>query len=91
MADTQPKYFDIVKRVGAMATKYRPAHLTDGIVSLCTQPFQEVPITDAGVDTAAFLEACEDLVKLFGEASTREGRAQASSHLHSLLIASLSQ
>ena len=45
---------------------------------MCSQPFQEVPITDAGVDTAAFLEACEDLVKLFGEASTREGRAQAS-------------
>merc|ERR1711939_555922 len=29
------------------------------------RPFQDVPITDEGVDTVAFLEACEDLVKLF--------------------------
>jgi len=27
--------------------------------------FADVPVTDEGVDTAAFLEACEDLVKLF--------------------------
>ena len=26
-----------------------------------------MPITESGVDTPSFLEACEDLVKLFGE------------------------
>jgi hypothetical protein len=31
-----------------------------------TQPFQDVPVTEQGVDTAAFLEACEDVVKMFG-------------------------
>lgn len=30
------------------------------------QPFQDVPVTEQGVDTAAFLEACEDVVKMFG-------------------------
>lgn len=29
--------------------------------------FADVPVTDEGVDTVAFLEACEDLVKLFGQ------------------------
>ena len=29
--------------------------------------FADVPITDEGVDTLAFLQACQDLVKLFGE------------------------
>ncbi|KAA1102531.1 hypothetical protein PGTUg99_009268 [Puccinia graminis f. sp. tritici] len=27
--------------------------------------FADVPVTDEGVDTLAFLEACEDLVRLF--------------------------
>lgn len=31
------------------------------------QSFVDVPITDAGVDTAAFLEAAEQVVKIFGE------------------------
>ena len=31
-----------------------------------TQSFADVPITDAGVDTLAFLEAAQGLVGLFG-------------------------
>jgi len=30
------------------------------------QSFVDVPVTDAGVDTVAFLEAAENLVKIFG-------------------------
>jgi hypothetical protein len=30
------------------------------------QDFVDVPITEAGVDTAAFCEAAENLVKIFG-------------------------
>ncbi|KAL7005294.1 hypothetical protein EMMF5_005131 [Cystobasidiomycetes sp. EMM_F5] len=32
---------------------------------LCKRPFQNVAVTDKGVKTSEFLEACEDVVKLF--------------------------
>lgn len=34
------------------------------------QSFADVPITDAGVDTVAFLEASDGLVGLFGKPAT---------------------
>ncbi len=36
------------------------------MVSLRIQSFADVPITDAGVDTVAFLEASQGLLGLFG-------------------------
>ncbi|KNZ53493.1 hypothetical protein VP01_3225g2 [Puccinia sorghi] len=38
--------------------------------------FADVPVTDEGVDTVAFLEACEDLVKLFEKSKTLESMVE---------------
>ncbi|KAF8522381.1 glycolipid transfer protein [Gautieria morchelliformis] len=46
-----PTYFDTIKKVGQFL--------------LVRQSFADVPVTDAGVDTFAFLEAAEGLVGLF--------------------------
>ena len=40
------------------------------MITLCSQSYVDVPITEAGVDTADFCEASENLVKIFGMSSS---------------------
>jgi hypothetical protein len=56
-------YFDTIKKVSISST---PLAYAVSEHSFSLQSFADVPVTDAGVNTVAFLEAAEGLVGLFG-------------------------
>jgi len=66
-------YLDTVK-VGTRRLFYPAAPVVVSLFLSCSLPsksFADVPITDAGVDTLAFLEASEGLLGLFGASVLR--------------------
>lgn len=59
-----PTYFDSIKKVVFILLSQ--STISDKHPYLSDKNFTDVPVTDAGVDTVAFLEAAEGLVGLFG-------------------------
>ncbi|KAK4700463.1 hypothetical protein P7C70_g5785, partial [Phenoliferia sp. Uapishka_3] len=47
-----------------------------------SKSYVDVPVTDAGVDTVAFLEATESLIKMFGESLQPPAPRLATPHFH---------